>query len=123
MSLSDDISAAYADLGSVFGRTITYRRGAESCTMTSRRAVQVGNIGGQANEGVYVQTYTAEERFLSEDFTLGTPVRGDTVEETIGAITRTYTVVPYDGKVCYRHTDTQRIGMGVATVETSRSGS
>jgi hypothetical protein len=123
VSLSDDISAAYADLGTVFGRTITYRRGAESIDLTSRRAVQIGGINGQASDGLYVQSYTAEERFLASDFTLGTPLRGDTIEEVIGGETRIYNVVPYDGRVCHRYTDTQRLGMGVATVETSRSGS
>jgi hypothetical protein len=123
MGLSVDITQAYRDMLSVYGREVTYRRGAESQSLTSRRAVQAGNIDGQAVDASYMQTYTAEERFLAEDFTLGDPQRGDTIEETIGGNSYVYKVLPYDNKVAWRYTDTQRIGLAVPTVETTRTGS
>lgn len=123
MSLTDDITTAYSDLAGTFGRTVTYIRGTESIALTSRRGALRGAVNGMANEGAYVQTYSGEERFLAADFTLGLPLRGDVITETVGSNTYTYTVVPYEGNTCYRWLDSKRIGIGVAVIETASSGS
>lgn len=123
MGLSVDITQAYRDVLSVYGRSVTYRRGAQSQQLTSRRAVQAGNIDGQAVDSAYTQTYTAEERFVAADFDLGDPQRGDTIEETIGGRFYVYKVMPYDNKTAWRYTDTQRVGIAVPTVESTRTGS
>lgn len=101
------------------GAEVTYRRGAQSVTLTAIRGQSLLRISDRFGNS-RVERTQSDFLVLASDLELGgtatTPQRGDTIEDTINGKALTYKVLPPgEGEPCWRWSDEARTGYRIHT--------
>lgn len=92
-----------SQLSNAAGFTVTLKRGELSATVSA--TVGRSTFETQTQSG-FVESWESRDYIvLASDYPWSEPVRGDTVEETVGGITSIYEVTSPQGTPLFHHSD------------------
>ena len=121
MSLETAIGVAVTSLQGHAGRSVVYRRGGNSVSLTAAKShVDVETAGG---DGVAVESSRTDWIVKVADLVLAgsatEPIEGDTIEESAGGSTYTYEAMPIGSDACFRRCGDQayRVHTRLVTVQ------